>query len=101
MHIVMIDGKAVFARWMVGDVPVCTEKQRDKLVAETKLQAKAIKSPPAELVTKAAGIIYQSRSEAIAHLLEGKEPQSQILQKLIKRVEAVEQEIFQIKGGSE
>ena len=96
MHICTVDGKVVFAKWVVGETPAFTEKERDKLIAESGLRPKAITFPK-ETIEKAEGIKYASRSEAIAHLTEDREPESEKITRLIRRVEAAEEELVKIK----
>ena len=96
MHICTVDGRVVFAKWLVGDTPAYTEKERDKLVAELGLRPKEI-TFPTEAIEKAEGIRYSSRSEAIAHLTEDRTPESEQAVRLRKRVEVLEEELEKIK----
>ena len=96
MHIRTVDGKVIFAKWLVGEIAAFTEKERDELVAELGLRPKEITFPP-EVIEKAQGIKYSSRSEAIAHLTEDRTPESEQAVRLRKRVEALEEELEKIK----
>ena len=117
MNFCTIDGVAHFGRWLLrckvereveithhvtDEGIICyTEKERER--AERWLKDKGIEYKAEELPInpileeKAEGIKYTSRSEALAHLAEDREPESEKINRLIRRVEAAEEELTRIK----
>ena len=56
---------------------------------------------PTTLNDKAKGIKYASRTEALEHLVNDKEPASQVMPNLLKRVEKAEKENKELKNKFE
>lgn len=124
MRIQINDGVAIFATHFISAaIDRTDEKIREKLafyqveadgiaiypdqdVLEAEWALRELKipytvevlQPDLAHVAKTQGIKYASRSEAIAHLLEGKEPESLALPNLIKRLAEKEVEIVEMKN---
>ena len=123
MYLRMEDGKALFATHFIRaaipdvarkDIPLQVEPggivccHSDELEQGTAYLDK-LKIPytieslpePAILKDKANGIKYASRTEALEHLLNDKEPESEVIPNLLKRVEKTEKENKELKNKFE
>ena len=99
MKIGVLGGRAVYARWKVGDKYVYTEKERDRLIERLDKQGveytvEEYPEPPGFEVTH--GIKYASRSEALRHIEQGIEPESLTVVRLQERLQAVEEKAARV-----
>lgn len=99
MHIRTVDGTAQYAKWLLrarvsGDHPFNADQEgvfcfdyRERIAAEERLnkqgttcQVEELPEPPGFAVTR--GIKYASRSEVLAHIEQGIEPESMLIPRL-------------------
>jgi pyrroloquinoline quinone (PQQ) biosynthesis protein C len=120
MHVKMVDGQAVFATHLVR--MEINKKSRDKLghfqiesdaiVCYSTEELVSVESTLKELgalytvesithdakhTTKAKGVKYNSRSEAIEHLLNDREVESQKLENILKKMNEMQVELDAVK----
>ena len=117
MSICTIDGTAYFGRWLLrckieketeithhvaAEGIICyTEKQKER--AEKWLKDSGIEykqedlSVDRSLEEKAKGVVYSSRSEAIAHLMEDREPEGEKFKRLLARMDKLEKNVDELR----
>ena len=120
-YVGMFNGRAVYARYKIiaeipADMPadlaetLCLDERMKeihlKLLADlgiTKVQAEEIPEPPEMAVTKENGepIMYESRTEILEHLLNGREPKSLEISRLKERLAAAEQRVQQAEARAQ
>ncbi len=96
-QIAVIDGRACAAEWNINGEPVFSEKEKINVERRLILRGVEVNAQklPSVNIAKTAGLKYKSRSEALAHLEHGEEPESGIIGRLQKEISELKQRVDQ------